>query len=59
MVMALPGLALHYLDAITDSPGSEWRESKTGRFVYRAGGVVVFVLIVMMVRGVDLAGWLI
>ena len=59
VVMALPGLALHYLDAITDSPGSEWRESKTGRFVYRAGGVVVFVLIVMMVRGVDLAGWLI
>jgi hypothetical protein len=57
--MALPGLALHYLDAITDSPGSEWRENKTGRLIYRIGGVVIFVLIVQMVRGVDLVGWLI
>ena len=59
VVMALPGLALHYLDVITDSPGSEWRETKAGRLVYRFGGVAVFILIVMMVRGVDLAGWLI
>jgi hypothetical protein len=59
VVMALPGLALHYLDAITDSPGSDWRESKTGRLVYRIGGVVIFILIVQMVRGVDLVGWLI
>ena len=59
VVMALPGLALHYLDAITDSPGSQWRENKTGRLIYRIGGVVIFVLIIQMVRGVDLAGWLI
>ena len=59
VVMALPGLALHYLDAITDSPGSTWREKRTGRLVYRIGGIVVFFLIVLMVRGVDLAAWLI
>ena len=59
VVMALPGFALHYLDAITDSPGQEWRETRSGRVLYRVGGIAVFILIVMMVRGVDLAGWLI
>ena len=58
VVMALPGLALHYLDAVTDAPGSRWRESSNGRRVYRIGGVIIFILIVLMVRGVDLAGWL-
>ena len=59
VVMALPGFALHYLDAITDSPGNEWRNGPAGRLIYRAGGVVVFILMVLMVKGVDLAGWLI
>jgi hypothetical protein len=59
VVMALPGFALHYLDAITDSPGSEWRNSPVGRLTYRVGGVVIFILMVLMVKGVDLAGWLI
>jgi hypothetical protein len=59
VVMALPGLAFHYLDAVTDSPRSEWRTSSFGRLVYRIGGVAVFIFTVQMVRGVDLAGWLI
>lgn len=59
VVMALPGFALHYLDAITDSPGTEWRNSPAGRLTYRVGGVVIFILMVLMVKGVDLAGWLI
>jgi hypothetical protein len=58
VVMALPGLVLHYLDAVTDAPESRWRESSNGRRVYRIGGVIIFILIVLMVRGVDLAGWL-
>jgi len=59
VVMALPGLALHYVDAFTDSPGTEWRNTKRGRTIYRVGGLIVFALIVQMVRGVDLASWLI
>lgn len=59
VILALPGFALHYLDAITDTPESRWRVSDSGRLIYRFGGIVVFILIVMMVRGVDLAGWLI
>jgi len=58
VVMALPGFALHYLDAVTDSPGTEWRNSPAGRLTYRVGGAVIFVLMVLMVQGVDLAGWL-
>jgi hypothetical protein len=59
VVLALPGLALHYLDAITDSPGPDWRMNPLGRFVYRLGGIAVFVLMFLMVQGVDLAGWII
>jgi len=59
VVMALPGFALHYLDAITDSPSTDWRTAQAGRLIYRLGGVMVFILMVLMVRGVDLAGWLI
>lgn len=59
VVMALPGFALHYLDAITDSPGSTWRLCSRGRLIYRIGGVGVFILMYLMVQGVDLAGWLI
>jgi hypothetical protein len=59
VVMALPGFALHYLDAITDSPSTDWRKSPAGRLTYRFGGVVIFILMVLMVKGVDLAGWLI
>ena len=59
VVMALPGFALHYLDAITDSPSTDWRTTKAGRLTYRLGGAIVFILMVLMVRGVDLAGWLI
>jgi hypothetical protein len=59
VVMALPGFALHYLDAITDSPSTDWRTTQVGRLIYRLGGVMVFILMVLMVRGVDLAGWLI
>jgi hypothetical protein len=59
VVMALPGFALHYLDAITDSPSTDWRTTQAGRLIYRLGGVIVFIMMVLMVRGVDLAGWLI
>jgi hypothetical protein len=59
VVMALPGFALHYLDAITDSPSTDWRTTQAGRLIYRLGGAIVFILMVLMVRGVDLAGWLI
>ena len=59
VVMALPGFVLHYLDAITDAPESDWKTTDKGRKIYRIGGVVVFILMVLVVKGVDIASWLV
>jgi hypothetical protein len=59
VVMALPGFFLHYLDAITDAPESDWKTTERGRMIYRVGGVIVFVLMILVVRGVDIASWLV
>jgi hypothetical protein len=59
VVMALPGFILHYLDAITDAPKNDWKTSRNGRWVYRIGGVAIFVLMVLVVKGVDIASWLV
>ena len=58
VVMALPGFFLHYLDAITDAPESDWKTTERGRMIYRVGGVIVFILMVLVVQGVDLASWI-
>ena len=58
VVMALPGFILHYLDAITDTPEGDWKTTEKGRMIYRIGGVIVFILMVMVVQGVDLASWI-
>ena len=59
VVLALPGFILHYLDAITDAPESDWKTTENGRKIYRIGGVVIFVLMVLIVKGVDIASWLV
>jgi hypothetical protein len=59
VVMALPGFFLHYLDAITDAPESNWKITENGRKIYRIGGVIIFILMVLVVKGVDIAGWLV
>jgi hypothetical protein len=59
VVMALPGFILHYLDAITDAPESDWKTTENGRKIYRIGGVIIFILMVLVVRGVDIASWLV
>jgi hypothetical protein len=59
VVMALPGFILHYLDAITDAPEKDWKTTEKGRKIYRIGGVVVFILMVLVVKGVDIASWLV
>ena len=58
VVLALPGFILHYLDAITDVPESDWKTTENGRKIYRIGGVIIFVLMVLVVKGVDLASWI-
>ena len=59
VVMALPGFILHYLDAISDEPETDWKTTENGRKIYRAGGVAIFILMVLIVKGVDVASWLV
>ena len=59
VVMALPGFFLHYLDAITDAPETNWKITENGRKIYRIGGVIIFILMVLVVKGVDIASWLV
>jgi len=59
VVLALPGFILHYLDAITDAPETDWKTTENGRKIYRIGGIVIFVLMVLVVKGVDIASWLV
>ena len=59
VVMALPGFFLHYLDAITDAPESDWKTTEKGRKIYRIGGVIIFILMVLVVKGVDIASWIV
>lgn len=58
VVMALPGFFLHYLDAITDAPESDWKTTENGRKIYRIGGVIIFIVMVLVVKGLDIAGWI-
>ncbi len=58
VVMALPGFAFHYLYAMDRGANLEWRGSSSGRALYRLGGIVIFLLMVQVVRGVDLLAWL-
>ena len=58
VVLALPSFILHYLDAITDTPESDWKATENGRKIYRIDGVVIFALMVPVVKGVDLASWI-
>ena len=59
VVMALPGFVLHYLDAISDEPETDWKTTDNGRTIYRVGGVVIYILMVLVVAGVDIVGWLV
>jgi hypothetical protein len=59
VVMALPGFFLHYLDAITDAPETGWKSTDNGRKIYRFGGIVIFILMVLVVKGIDIASWLV
>ena len=59
VVMALPGLVINYLEAVAEPRDKSWRKSLSGRKIYRLGGAATFALMVLVVSGVDIAGWLV
>jgi hypothetical protein len=57
-LLAIPGLFLKFAGDLSEKPQYDWRKTDMGRTVYRVGGIVIYILIVQMVRGVDLTAWL-
>ena len=57
-LLAIPGLFLKFAGDFSQKPTNDWRKTDFGRTVYRVGGIAIYILIVQMVRGVDLAAWI-
>jgi hypothetical protein len=57
-LLAIPGLFLKFAGDLSQKPKNDWRRTDFGRTVYRVGGIVIYILIVQMVRGADLASWI-
>jgi hypothetical protein len=58
VILAFPGIFFAVLGWIAKAPEKSWRDNKNGQIAYRVLGVVVFLLVVQIVRGVDLTSWL-
>jgi hypothetical protein len=54
VVLAIPGLILGLLGKMAKKPERDWKSSNSGNTFYRLLGIVVFIAIVQIVRGVDL-----
>jgi hypothetical protein len=58
VVLTFPGIFFAILGWIAKAPEKSWRSNKNGQIAYRILGIVVFLLVVQIVRGVDLTSWL-
>jgi len=58
VILTLPGIFFTILGWVAQAPEKSWRAHKNGQIAYRVLGVVVFLLVVQIVRGVDLTSWL-
>jgi uncharacterized membrane protein YhdT len=59
VILGLPAFTLGILWGFAEEDSeNKWQERKFGRISYRIGGVVVFTLILLLAKGVDLAGYL-
>ena len=54
VVLAIPGLILSLLGKMAKKPSSDWKVTPLGNTAYRILGVLVFLAIIQIVRGVDL-----
>jgi hypothetical protein len=54
VVLAIPGLILAMLGKMSKEPARDWKQPPFGNTLYRILGVITFILIIQIVRGVDL-----
>ena len=58
VILTFPGIFFAILGWIAKAPEKNWRSNKNGKIAYRVLGVIVFLLVAQIVRGVDLTAWL-
>jgi hypothetical protein len=54
VVLAIPGLILSILGKMVKEPDRDWKTTPMGNTLYRVLGIIVFLLLIQIVRGVDL-----
>ena len=54
VVLAIPGLILSMLGKMARKPATDWKMTPLGNTAYRILGVLVFLALIQIVRGVDL-----
>jgi hypothetical protein len=54
VVLAIPGLILSLLGKMAAKPSNDWKTTPVGNTAYRILGILVFLAIIQIVRGVDL-----
>lgn len=58
VVVAIPGLLIAIMEWFSLEPARDWKASKSGRWIYRLGGVAIFFMTIQIVRGVDITSWI-
>jgi hypothetical protein len=53
-VLTIPGFIFKLFALFGKKPAEDWKQNPRGQWIYRIGGVGVFLLLVLMVKGVDL-----
>lgn len=53
-VLTIPGFVFKLFALFGKKPAADWKSEPLGQWVYKVGGLVVFLLLALMVKGVDL-----
>jgi len=52
-LLALPGLALKYASVSAEPREPKWHTTPRGRWIYRIGGTIVYLVLFLYIKGVD------
>jgi hypothetical protein len=58
VILTIPGLILKFAGDLASKPRKDWKVTEAGRWIYRVIGVVVFLIMILVVRGVDITTWI-
>ena len=57
VLLTIPGFLMQIISLAGKDPENDWKESQLGKWIYRFGGVLVFLTLIQIVRGVDIFAW--